>query len=403
MRDILISGAGIAGPALAFWLHRYGFRVTVVERAPEIRTGGYAVDVRGAALDVLDRMGLLTAARRENTDTRGTTFLNPDGTPAATLPLGFGVVDAADVEIMRGDLARILHEATRAHVSYRFADAVTALVPQGDGVRVSFERAAPQSFDLVVGADGLHSGVRRLAFGDEAPLHRHLGSHMAIFSAPNHLGLDRWQLMYTLPGRVVSIKSDRGNAELKVTAFFSSPPLRYDPRDLAQQRALVADAFAGAGWEMPRLLTAMQVAPDFYFDSTGQIRMPRWSAGRVVLLGDACGCPSPLTGQGTSLALIGAYVLAGELAAAGGDPGALARYEATMRPFVERNQDSAAEAARGFAPQTARGVLFRNLSLKLLPYVPFRDRLLRRAMRGFMAATRAITLPDYAAPQPAMP
>jgi 2-polyprenyl-6-methoxyphenol hydroxylase-like FAD-dependent oxidoreductase len=398
MKNILVSGASIAGPTLAYWLHRYGFHVTVVERAPAIREGGYAVDVRGAALDVLDRMGLLAHVRRENTDTLATSFVDQNGKRAATMDRGFGVIDSADVEIMRGDFVRILYAATNRHVNYLFSDVITSLEQRDDGVHVTFERNAPRTFDLVVGADGLHSNVRRLAFGDESQFIHHLGSYMAIFSAPNHMALDRWQLMFNLPGRVVSIKTTRGNAEVKVTAFFSSPPIRFDYRDLAQQKRLTAEAFADAGWEMPRLLAAMYQAPDFYFDSTSQIRMPNWSRGRVTLLGDACVCPSPLTGQGTSLALVGAYVLAGELAHAAGDHEvALARYEMAVRAFAERNQASAAGIAKGFAPQTPRGIWWRNLNFKLLPYIPWRNLVFNLVMRGIANAAKAITLSDYSA------
>ena len=396
MKNALVSGAGIAGPALAYWLHRYGFDVTLVERAPAIREGGYAVDVRGPALDVLDRMGLLAEVRRQNTDTLATSFVDRNGKRAATMDRGFGVIDAGDVEIMRGDFVRILYEVTKRHVNYLFSDVITSLKQRDSGVHVTFERSAPRTFDVVIGADGLHSNVRRLAFGDESEFMHHLGSYMAIFSAPNHMALDRWQLMLNLPGRIVSIKTTRGNAEVKVTAFFSSPPIRYDYRDLLHQKRLTAEAFADAGWEIPRLLAAMHGAPDFYFDSTSQIRLPSWSRGRVTLVGDACVGPSPLTGQGTSLALVGAYVLAGELARASGDHEvAFARYEAEVRAFAERNQASAAGIARGFAPQTPRGIWWRNLNFKLLPYIPWRNLVFKLAMRGIANAAKAITLSDY--------
>ena len=227
-KRILISGASIAGPALAYWLERYGFETTVVERAPAIRLGGYAVDVRGAGLAVLQRMGLLDEARRAATDTRATSFVDRQGRTTATFDRGFGVIDEGDVEIMRGDLAQLLHRATCDAVEYRFGDSIANLEHHDQGVRVTFERGETRDFDLVLGADGLHSRVRRLTFGDEAQFLRHLGSYMAIFSAPNFLELDRLQLMHNLPGKVVSLKPVRGNGELKVTVFFSSPPISYD-------------------------------------------------------------------------------------------------------------------------------------------------------------------------------
>ena len=398
MKNVLISGASIAGPALGYWLQRYGFRVTIVERAPALRPGGYAVDVRGAGLDVLKRMDLSDAARRENTDTLATSFVDENGKRAATMDRGFGVADANDVEIMRGDLARILYEATREHVTYVFSDAISALEESADGVRVSFNVRPAETFDMVIGADGVHSHVRRLAFGDEAQFMHTLGSYMAIFSAPNHLELDRWQLIYNQPGRVVSIKTARGNAIVTVAAFFSSAPLTYDYRDLEQQKRLTAAAYADAGWELPRLLSAMQQAPDFYFDSTCQIRMPRWSQGRVTLVGDACCCPSPLSGQGTGLALVGSYVLAGELANAAGDhTTAFANYERVMRPFAERNQAGAEGIAKGFAPQTPREIRRRNFALKVMNFLPGKDFMFKMAARAAAESAKSITLSDYRA------
>ncbi len=396
MKHILICGAGIAGPALAYWLQRYGFKVTVVERAPAIRDSGYAVDVRGAALNVLDRMNLLAKARLENTDTLATSFVGPSGKRVATMERGYGVADENDVEIMRGDLARILYEATRDNVTYIFSDSIAAIEERADGVHVSFDRHPPAVFDMLVGADGVHSNVRRHVFGDESQFVQQLGSYMAVFSSPNHLQLDRWQLIYTQPGRVVSIKTARGNADVKVAAFFSSPPITYDYRDIEQQKRLTSAAFDAAGWELPRLLAAIEPAQDFYFDATCLIRMPRWSHGRVTLIGDACVCPSPLSGQGTGLALVGAYVLAGELSDAAGDhETGFANYERTMRPFADRNQAGAEKMARGFAPQTPRAVRMRDFALKLMNYLPGKTLMFKMALREVSESAKAITLRDY--------
>ncbi len=215
-------------------------------------------------------------------------------------------------------------------------------------MRVAFERSAPAHFDLVVGADGLHSAVRRLAFGPESAFVHHLGTYLAIFSAPNVLGLDDWQLWVQAPTAGGVIYPARGNTELRVTLGFGSEPLAYDYRDLEQQKRLVDEHLAGMGWEIPRLLRAMRQAPDFYFDAMAQVRMPGWSKGRVTLVGDAGYCASPLSGQGTSLALVGAYVLADALAKSGWDvSAALAGYERRLRGFVELNQALVSEHADG--------------------------------------------------------
>jgi 2-polyprenyl-6-methoxyphenol hydroxylase-like FAD-dependent oxidoreductase len=401
MKTILISGASIAGTTLAYWLHRYGFDVTVVERAPAPREGGYAVDVRGPAIKVLKQMGVAAQARNFNCDTLATQFLDARGKRAATMPRGFGVIDAQDIEIMRGDLVRILYDTTRHDVRYQFADSIRALEQHADGVHVTFQHAPPHSFDLVIGADGLHSNVRRLCFGDEAQFMHHLGSYMAIFTAPNYLGLDRAQYLFNAPGRVVSVKSTNGNAELKVVAFFSAETVAFDYRDIPGQKSLTAAAFADTGWELPRLMREMQSAPDFYFDSTSQVRMPRWSQGRVVLVGDAASCPSPLAGQGSSMALVGAYVLAGELAAQRSDPdAALGSYERRTRAFMQQNQEVSAELADGFAPNSSFGIWARNRSMALMRFIPGSHHIMNFFMRGLIRAVNGIALPDYAATPP---
>jgi 2-polyprenyl-6-methoxyphenol hydroxylase-like FAD-dependent oxidoreductase len=206
--DILISGAGVAGPALAYWLCRYGFRPTLVERAPALGEGGYKVDIRGAAVDVAERMGIMADIRRLSTGMRGASFVDAANRPLATMPADFlNGRGERDDEIVRGDLVRILYERTRHEAEYRFGDAVAALAPTDAGVRVAFERAAPRTFALVVGADGLHSAVRGLAFGDEAQYLRHLGAYISIFTVPNHLGLDRWELYHDAPGKLMGIYS----------------------------------------------------------------------------------------------------------------------------------------------------------------------------------------------------
>jgi 2-polyprenyl-6-methoxyphenol hydroxylase-like FAD-dependent oxidoreductase len=396
MKSILISGASVAGTALAHHLHRYGFDVTVVERAPAPRPGGYAVDVRGPAIDVLERSGVLASARARQCDTIATTFLDSSGRGAVEMPRGVGVIGADDLELMRGDLVQILYETPRGEVNYQFSDSITAIEQREHGVQVCFERGGTRGFDLVIGADGVHSNVRRLCFGDEAPFLQFLGNYMAIFTAPNVLGLDRWQYVQNTPGRVVSVKSTNGNAELKVVLFYASPQLELDYRDVARQRQLMAAAFAGSGWELPRLLPFMQDAPDFYCDATCQVHMPSWSRGRVALVGDAAWCPSPLAGQGSSMALIGAYVLAGELVANGGEHvRAFANYDSATRAFIQGNLDYSKGLVDGFAPETELGIWARNRLLGILRYLPGNALLMKWMMSGLMKVANAITLRDY--------
>jgi 2-polyprenyl-6-methoxyphenol hydroxylase-like FAD-dependent oxidoreductase len=395
--DVLISGAGVAGPALAYWLRRAGISPTVVERAPEPRGGGQAVDIRGAAVEVAARTGILDQVRKERTQTRGMSYVSSSGKRLASMNAAFGVIDEADVEIARGDLTRILYEAARDDVEYIFGDSVTGLSEEGDGVRVAFERAPSRSFDLVAGADGLHSAVRAAVFGDEARFMHHLGLYLAVFTVPNEFGLDRWQLVHAGPGKSVTVTSERDGASARAIFFFASPPLSYDHRDLAAQQAIVARAFGREGWEVPRLLAAMPEAGDFYFDSVSQVRMDRWSAGRVVLAGDAAYCPSPLSGQGTSVALVGAYVLAaslaGSFAAGGGYQAAFARYQEVMSDFVAQNQQIAVGNAGRFIPASRRQIWLQNQTIRTLPYLPWKHLVLRAATKGVRQAANAITLP----------
>jgi 2-polyprenyl-6-methoxyphenol hydroxylase-like FAD-dependent oxidoreductase len=395
-RNILISGASIAGPALAFWLRHYGFNPTVVERAPALRDGGYKVDIRGAAVDVIERMGILAEVRRASTDMRGASFVNDAGKRLATMdPDLFGGRESGDVEIMRGDLAHILYAATQPDIEYIFNDSITAISQSEQGVEVTFAHGQPRIFDLVVGADGLHSGVRALAFGDESAFLRHLGHYIAIFTIPNHLDLDRQELLYAVPGKTTNVYSTRQDTDAKVLFLFASPPLEYDLRDTQQQKKILAETFAGAGWEVPRLLDSMWQARDFYFDSISQIHMERWSNGRVVLLGDAAYGPSPASGQGTSLALVGAYVLARELAAADSDHHtAFARYENEMQEYVEQNQKLALGNLKGMVLRSRPEIWFQTQMIRMLPYLPGKDRIIGRVTQAIHKAATAITLKE---------
>ncbi len=390
-RDILISGASIAGPALAFWLRRYGFNPTVVERAPALREGGYAVDFRGESMRALERMGLLEAIRGAQTNMGAVWHVNAANKRLASMP---AELLSGEVEILRGDLARILYEATRDETEYLFGDAIAAIEEDDAGVRVAFEGGASRRFDLVIGADGLHSGVRALTFGAEAPLTKHLGCYAAIFTVENHLGLDHTGHYYSEPGRVAALYSARNNTEAKASFYFTAPPLDYDYRDGAQQRRILAEHYAGVGWEVPRLLRAMWDAPDFYFDAVSQIHLERWSRGRVALVGDAAYCASPLSGMGTGLAIVGAYILAGELASSSSDQRvAFARYEAAMRPYVAACQKLGADGAARFIPQRPSHVWLAIQLFRLLPYLPWKGLIMNAPLK----AANAITLPEYAA------
>ncbi|WP_406140156.1 FAD-dependent monooxygenase [Streptomyces sp. NBC_01089] len=346
--SVLISGAGIAGAALAYWLDRYGFRVTVVERAPDLRGGGQAVDVRGSALRVIERMGLLEDVRAGATGLRGMSQVDGDGRElrrTTERTASGGPVDSPDVEILRDELAGLLVRAAGSGVEYLFGDSLTTLVQHEDGVQGRFASGEERAYDLVVGADGLHSATRRLVFGPETDYLHPVGTYIASWSAPNHIGLDRWEVIHRTGGSESAwgcmAMTVRDNKELRVFVGFNSdePLERLLPRDTGQQKQLVAEYCAGLRWEVPRFLEAMRETDTFHYDVVAQIRMDRWTRGRVALLGDAGYCCSPATGQGTSVALTAAYVLAGELHRADGDHrAAFPAYEGRLRGHVTANQ-----------------------------------------------------------------
>jgi 2-polyprenyl-6-methoxyphenol hydroxylase-like FAD-dependent oxidoreductase len=385
--SVLISGAGVAGPALAFWLRERGFEVTVVERAPALREAGYKVDVRGAATEVLRRMGLLGAAQAADTGMRRITYVRKDGRPIAALPADLLMGRRGDdVEIMRWDLSRILYDVTAGGVEYVFGDAIASLAGGPGGVDVTFERGGPRRFDYVVGADGLHSATRRMVLGD-APL-SHLGAYISIFSTPNLLGIEREEVMYSRPGRLVFAYAMDPTQDARVGLTFASPLLDVDRRDVAAQKRLVREAFEGQGWRTGEFLAAMDKADDFYFDSMSQVELPAWSSGRVVLLGDAAHCPAPASGQGTSLALVGAYVLGRHL----GEPDGFAAYEREMRPYVEKNLAFGRKMAKDMVPGGRLAIAFRTYGMRTLKYHPRKEQVIDKILAPMHEAANAITL-----------
>ncbi len=339
---MLISGASIAGPALAHWAHRRGAEVTVVEQVTGLRPGGQAVDARGVAKEAIRRMGLDAAVRAACTDTKGAHSVDAHGTVLETMPAdendGDGYV--SEIEILRGDLAQILFDDTRDHVEYLFGDRIAELSQDADGVDVVFAGGGRRRFDLVVGADGLHSSLRSMVFGPRERFVRHLGMVLAFFTVPNEFGLDGWLLDYQDGGRWTGLRPVPDPTRAIAMLAFPAPDFDIDHRDVDAQKRILREHMAGFGWETERILAHLDGTPDFYLDQVAQVVMERWYDGRVGLIGDAAFSASPMSGAGTGLALVGAYMLAGELAAAGWDPGAgFAGYQERMRSYVEANQE----------------------------------------------------------------
>jgi 2-polyprenyl-6-methoxyphenol hydroxylase-like FAD-dependent oxidoreductase len=394
---VLISGAGIAGLTAAYWLQRYGFTPTIVERAPSLMTGGYKIDVRGTALQVLTRMGVHNAVVTASTDMQGAVLVDRDGKVINQMTGDeFGHRAGEDLEIVRGTLCQIL-KANISNVEFVFGDSIQTISQESDRVQVEFSKNCPREFDLVIGADGLHSNVRGIVFGDEARFVRELGLYLCVYTVPNYLNLDRMEMQYTELGRVAAIWSSRGDTTARACFGFAAPSTKIDLHDKAQQLQTLKNVYQGIGWEIPRLLEMMPRATDFYFDAAAQISMDHWSRGRVVLVGDAGYCASPMSGQGTSLALIGAYVLAGELAAASGTyQAAFAQYEKEMRPFVMINQALGIRSAN-LMKSKQKTDPFAWLLEQLMRIAPGRmiQFFIDRSTRRIHQAANAITLKDY--------
>ncbi len=388
---VLVSGAGVAGLTVAYWLSRYGVTTTIVERADGLVVGGYKIDVRGAALDMLRRMGLAEAVAAAATHMRGAELVDKEGTVIGRMSGDeFGHRVGEDLEIVRGTLCEVLKAHLPSGVEFVFGDTITAIDQTSDGVSVTFRSGATHEFDLVIGADGLHSNTRELVFGDEDQFRRDLGMYLCVYSVPNYLELDRMEMQYSEIGRVAQIWSTRDDAYAKACFGFAATPGSIGLRDRAQQEASLRAVYAGIGWEVPRLLDLMSDATDWYFDVAAQIDLPRWSSGRVALVGDAAYCASPMSGQGSSLALIGAYVLAGEIAtSAGAYDVAFENYEREMRPFIEANQELAIQSATLMTQATDPDAV--EMSGEEV------EATIGRATNRITVASNAITLKDYSA------
>lgn len=367
-RTVLISGGGIAGAALAYWLARRGFRPTVVERARGLRSSGSPVDVRGPAVTLADRMGVLPELRAAATHATHVTFIDAEGRPVARIGMG-GLRPGAtrDVEVPRADLAGILWRRARDDAEFRFDDSIATLDQDPGGVDVTFEVAAPRRFDLVVGADGLHSLVRRLVLAPDDQVVRQTGLYIATLPLDGSGTADAGHdvLIHNTPGRAVAIHPVRGRGG---AAFMFRGPRTpgFDPRDAERNRRMLHTAYAGGGWRIPELLDRVRAAPDLYFDAVSRVDLPRWSAGRVTLLGDAASCVS-LFGDGSTLALTGAATLAGALAATPGDhAAAFRRYETTHRRRTRPKRHLMGPSARLLIPATRTGIQARNAAVRLL-------------------------------------
>jgi 2-polyprenyl-6-methoxyphenol hydroxylase-like FAD-dependent oxidoreductase len=364
MKSVLISGAGIAGPALAFWLKAAGYEPTIVERASALRSGGYVIDFWGLGYDLAERMGLIAEISRIGYHVREVRIVNDAGHRVA----GFGTAVFSEltagrfVTLPRSTLSRLLFGKLRDSVETIFGDEIVALEQETDCVRVALEHAGERRFDLLIGADGLHSAVRKLAFGPQSGFEKRLGYAVAAFEASGYRPRDEdVYLMYGEPGRMLGRFTLHDNRTLFLFIFAANA----FPDTLEAQKALLRDLYGRGGWECRKVLGELDATDELYFDSVSQIKMQNWSRGRVALVGDAAFCVSLLAGQGSALAMIAAYMLAGELSASQGRyQQAFASYEARLRSYIDAKQRGAERFAGAFAPRTRVGLNFRNLVIK---------------------------------------
>ena len=392
---ILISGAGVAGPTLAWWLFRHGFTPTLVESAPRLRTGGYVIDFWGAGFEIANRMGMLPSIRPHGYLVREVRVVDNRGRTAASLPTRafFKMTQGQFLSIPRGDLAACIYAALDGKVETLFGDRVVRLEQSDSGVDVGFASRPARHFDLVVGCDGLHSGIRQLVYGDESQFEKYLGFKVAAFEVRGYTPRDELvYMMHTGVGRQISRFSMRDDRTMFLFIFKDED--RRVPSTLPEQKALLREQFAGMGWETAQILDALDRTPDLYIDRVSQIHMGAtpgsWSRGRVTLLGDAAFAVSFLAGQGTALAMIAAYILAGELRRASGDYGrAFAEYQARFGPFVLGKQNAAPRLAGFFAP-SSRLALFLNHRAMNLMRIPW---IANFAVRRGIADR--LELPDY--------
>ena len=372
-RRVLITGASIAGPTLAYWLARSGRAVTVVERAPSPRLGGPNLDIRGPGREVVRRMGLEDALFAATTTEQGTRFVDRRGATIASFPAGTADSGGAtaELEILRGELARILVDASGPDVEYRYGDRVVGCDQDAHGVDVTFEHGAPERYDLVVFADGVRSGSREIVFPGEA-VTRDLGLYTAYGVLPRTSDDDAWWRWYNATGgRVAGLRPDN-QGTTRFSLSWLSGPTGLERAGQSEVVAALRATFAGAGWETPRILESLDSASELYVDRLAQVRAPRWSSGRVAMVGDAAWCATPVSGMGTTLAITGAYVLAAELARTDDHRAAFTAWDARMRPFVDTVQSLPPGTPRLAHPKTAVGLAVFNSAVRLAGSAPVR-------------------------------
>lgn len=381
-KNILISGAGIAGTALAYWLKRFGFNTTIVECAPKLREGGYAIDFWGAGFDVAERMGILSDLGSVDLKLSELTFVDENNKRIGRMNYKKIVkwMNGRAFTLLRSDLAKTIFNHLGKGTQIIFDDKISKIEQIENEVSVTFQSGKMRSFDLLVGADGLHSNVRNLVFGDEAQFEKYYGYYAASYTIPTQKD-DKQFSMYNVPCKQVALYPTNKNTSAVLCIFASPEKLSYNHHDIEAQKQILRNQFEDIGWRCADLISEIDAAPDFYFDVVSQIQMRNWSKDRIVLVGDACDCPSLLSGQGSTLAMVGAYILAGELKNANGNfKVAFEQYQNIFKGFIDDKQLLAQKFAKQFVPKSTFGIWARNVVVSLM-FLPFVSKLLVRQFR----------------------
>jgi 2-polyprenyl-6-methoxyphenol hydroxylase-like FAD-dependent oxidoreductase len=368
-KNVLISGAGIAGTTLAYWLKKFGFNPTIIEHAPKLREGGYAIDFMGAGYNVAEKMGIIPALEKVAINISKVAFVDKNNEEKGSMNYEKikELMNNRALTVLRSDLAKVIYESLNNEVEIIFGDTIDKIEQKGESVSITFRNGQNRSFDLVVGADGLHSNVRNLIFGNEAEYEKYYGYYTSSFTLENYPVKDRAFSMCNIPGKQAAVYAYSETKTATFFAFTSAEKLKYDHHDVEKQKEILKNEFMDMGWKCPDILSRIDSSSDFYFDSISQIKMDKWSKGRVTLVGDACDCPSLLSGKGSTLAMTGAYILAGELKLANGDyKAAFTQYENIFKPFISKKQKSAEGFAKSFIPKSNFGIWIRNQALKLM-------------------------------------
>lgn len=368
-KNILISGAGIAGTSLAFWLKKFGFNPTIIEVSQSIREGGYAIDFMGAGFDVAQKMGIVNELEKVDLNISKLSLVDSNNIEKGSMNYQKvkKLMNNRALTLLRSDLAKVIYNNLDKEIEIIFGDTISKIEQDDEKVITTFKNGTSRTFDLLVGADGLHSNVRNLIFGPESQFEKYFGYYTCSFTIENFPFDGRTFPMYNVPNKQVAIYTSNENKTTTFFIFASPEKLKFDHHDIEKQKEILKNEFMNIGWKCKELLSEINTTKDFYFDTVSQIKMEKWAKGRITLVGDACDCPSLLSGKGSTLAMVGSYILAGELKEAKGNYKiAFNNYEKILKPFMDKKQKSAQTFAKSFVPKSNFGIWLRNKAFNLI-------------------------------------